>query len=287
MSSPQGATPDFVVAGHFVRDVTPSGWELGGTVTFAAAQAHCLGMRVGVVTRTAGDLELDRRVPYAQIVDGGCATSTSFENRYVEGERRQRVVSRGDALRAEDVPAAWRRAPIVLIGPVLGEAPPGMAGVFDAASLVGVSAQGWLRELDEEGHVRKTGWAGEPFWRGARVLFVSDEDLGGADGALEAWRAEVRVVVMTRARRGARVCAEGVWREIEAFPQEEVDPTGAGDTFATAFLIRLHETGRVAEAARFGGAAASLSVGGVGASAMPGRHEIEERMRAHPDIRLR
>jgi sugar/nucleoside kinase (ribokinase family) len=66
-----------------------------------------------------------------------------------------------------------------------------------------------------------------------------------------------------------------------------VDPTGAGDTFATAFLIRLHETGDVAEAARFGGAAASVSVGGVGAAAMPERAEIEQRMREHPEITLR
>jgi sugar/nucleoside kinase (ribokinase family) len=74
---------------------------------------------------------------------------------------------------------------------------------------------------------------------------------------------------------------------MDAFPEDEVDPTGAGDTFATAFLIRFHETGDPAEAARFGAAAASISVGGTGADAIATREEIVARMRAHPEVALR
>jgi sugar/nucleoside kinase (ribokinase family) len=55
----------------------------------------------------------------------------------------------------------------------------------------------------------------------------------------------------------------------------EVDPTGAGDVFAAAFLIRLHETGNNFEAARFASAAAALSLGGSGISAIAGRAQIE------------
>lgn len=275
-----------MVAGHVVRDVVAGGWELGGTATFAAVQAHRLGLRAGVVTRTAGDAELDRRLDFAEVVDAGSPVTTSFENVYQDGHRRQRVVARGAPLQASDVPEAWRRAPVALVGPVLGEAPPELAAVFEG-SLVGVSAQGWLRELDEEGNVRKTAWNGAPFWLGARVLFVSDEDLPDEDGQLERWAAEVPVVVMTRARRGARICEGGAWREMDAFPEVEVDPTGAGDTFATAFLIRLHESEDVAEAARFGAAAASLSVAAIGAASIPVRAEIERRMREHPEIGLR
>ena len=72
-----------------------------------------------------------------------------------------------------------------------------------------------------------------------------------------------------------------------SFPEDEIDPTGAGDTFATAFLIRLHETGDIEAAARFGAAAASLSVGGVAAAAIPTRDEIEQRMQRYPEVALR
>jgi sugar/nucleoside kinase (ribokinase family) len=220
-------------------------------------------------------------------VDAGSPSTTSFENQYRDGNRTQRVVSRGDPLRRDDVPPEWCDAAVVLIGPVFGEAPPDLADVFSERSLVGVSAQGWLRELDDAGNVRKCEWTGPPFWRDADVVFVSDEDLDGDETLLARWAAEAPVVVMTRSRRGALVCSGGAWQQIDAFPRDEVDPTGAGDTFATAFLIRLHETGDLAEATRFGAAAASVSVGGVGAAAIPDRSQIEAHMRAHPEIVLR
>ena len=95
------------------------------------------------------------------------------------------------------------------------------------------------------------------------------------------------MIAMTESDRGAQIYAEQAWRRIAAFPEDEVDPTGAGDTFATAFLIRLHETGDIAEAARFAAAAASLSIGGIGVEATPARAQIEERMRRNPEVALR
>jgi sugar/nucleoside kinase (ribokinase family) len=118
-------------------------------------------------------------------------------------------------------------------------------------------------------------------------LFVSDEDLADGANQLDRWTADVPIVAMTESWRGARVYSEDRWRRMDAFPEKEVDPTGAGDTFATAFLIRLHETGDVAEAARFGAAAASLSVGGVGSAAMPTRAEVAERLSRYPEVLLR
>jgi sugar/nucleoside kinase (ribokinase family) len=49
----------------------------------------------------------------------------------------------------------------------------------------------------------------------------------------------------------------------------------------------LHETGDVDQAARFGAAAASLSVSGIGASAIPSRAEVEDRLRRYPEVALR
>lgn len=279
--------PDFVVVGHAVRDIVPGGWQLGGTVTFAAVQAHRLGLSVGVVTRAAADLDLAAELPFAQVVQAPSPVTTSFENVYEHGHRRQKVRARAGDVLASDVPAAWRGAAIALIGPVFGEVAPSLASVFDDASLVGVSAQGWLRALDADGNVVRSHWNGAPFWHGADVVFVSDEDLDGGGDDLDLWTHGARIVAMTQSRHGAEVYADGAWRSMDAFPEMEVDPTGAGDTFATAFLIRLHETGDPGEAARFGAAAASVSVSGVGAAAMPNRAEVEARMREHPQISLR
>ncbi len=279
--------PDFVVVGHAVRDLAGDGWRLGGTVTFAAVQAHRLGLSVGIVTAAAADLDVQAELPFAQVVQHPSAATTCFENVYVAGQRRQSVRSRADAIPRDIVPDAWRAAPIVLLGPVLGEIAPDFGASFASAPLCGVSAQGWLRTVDSAGHVQHTAWAGEPFWRGCDVLFVSDEDLGDGGDALDRWTREVPAVAMTESWKGARLCTHGTWRRMDAFPEVEVDPTGAGDTFATALLVRLRETGDLLASARFGAAAASLSVSGVGVTSIPGREEIEARLRQYPEVALR
>ena len=64
------AAPDFVTVGHAVRDLHAGGWRLGGTISFAAVQAHRLGLSVGVVTRVGGDVDLAKHMPFATIAAG-------------------------------------------------------------------------------------------------------------------------------------------------------------------------------------------------------------------------
>ena len=279
------AAPQFVVVGHAVRDLLPGGWRLGGTVTFAAVQARRLGLRAGVVTRVGPELSLKQALPRIALAGRPADASTCFENVYEGGHRRQRVPQQAPLVEAEDVPAAWREAPIVLLGPVCGELPPGLGELFPG-SLVGVSAQGWLRRIDRSRRVRRTTWSGRPFWSGCGVLFVSDEDLGRHPEQSKRWTAEVPIVALTRYKHGARVHERGRWRAIAAFPAREVDPTGAGDVFAAAFLVRYHETGDTAEATRFASAAAACAVEGVGVERIAGRRKIEARMKEHPEIVL-
>jgi sugar/nucleoside kinase (ribokinase family) len=57
--------------------------------------------------------------------------------------------------------------------------------------------------------------------------------------------------------------------------------------FATAFLVRYHETEDAGESARFASAAAACCVEAPGSEGMAGREEIEARMEAHKEVRLR
>jgi 2-dehydro-3-deoxygluconokinase len=65
-------------------------------------------------------------------------------------------------------------------------------------------------------------------------------------------------------------------RRIAGFPVEAVDATGAGDTFAGAFLARRLAGDEVEDAARYANAAAALSTLGYGAVA-PIPREAEVR----------
>jgi hypothetical protein len=279
-------TPDFVVVGHVVRDLLADGWRLGGTAGFAAAQARKLGLDVGVVTRIGEDLALDELLPGVALAGRTARTTTTFENLYDGTRRRQRVPVQAEPLDESDVPAAWRSAPMALVGPVCGEVRFGPGDVFRGPH-VGLAAQGWLRRLDREGRVRRRAWSGPPFWSGCGMLFVSDEDLGRRRDQLGRWAAEVPIVAVTRERHGARVHDARGWRVIDAVPVRELDPTGAGDIFATAFMVRYHETGDVAQSTRFATAAAAWSVEAAGIEGVADRKEIEARMEEHPEVVLR
>ncbi len=276
--------PRFIAVGHVVQDLAPGGWRLGGTVTFAAVQAQRLGIDAGVVTVAEPSLDLPTLLDGIAIAgrDDGI---TQFENVYIDARRVQYVRGRADPITLDDIPLDWRRAPLALVGPVCGEAPASLAAALQC-ELVGVSAQGWLREVGPDGRVRKVVWRGEPFWRGSHLVVASDEDVEPDPSQVDRWAEEAPIVALTLARKGVRVHAGGVWLQMPAYVRDEVDPTGAGDVFATAFLIRYQETADVREAMRFASAAASLAVGAPGVEGIGGREEIQAVIRAHPEVEV-
>ena len=215
--------------------------------------ARNLGLRTAVLTSRGPDLPMHDLLPGIDVVVVPSAASTQMRNVYDDGRRTQTVPSVASRITAADVPDEWRAAGVVLLGPVAGEVDGEMVSLFPD-SLVGVGAQGWLREIGEGGKVRQVqhdAWDASTVVGSADALFLSDEDLAEEDysEALAGWAAQVPIVCFTRGDGGADVCVEGEWRRVAAFAAEAVDPTGAGDVFATAFLVRYGETKDAWEAA--------------------------------------
>ena len=63
-------------------------------------------------------------------------------------------------------------------------------------------------------------------------------------------------------------------------PATEVEPTGAGDVFAAAFLIRYNASGDPYEAAAYAAVAGALTVEADGIRGVPSRAALEARWRA-------
>lgn len=274
--------PDFVVAGHITEDVTASGRRLGGVPSYAAAVVAALGVSVGVVTRCAPSLDLSRLPNGVQVAGHNAACTTVMEHRHPNLAR-----SLATPITPDDVPFSWRRAPVALLGPVIGEIEPSLAAVFPAA-LIGATAQGWLRRVDEQGvisagHVEDLHTA--EFGGRITLFALSEEDLEGAP-LPHSWFDAFPIVIVTAAGRGLQIWHEHRWWTMPAFETREVDPTGAGDALTAAFLVRYSESGDVGEAARFGAAAASFVVEHAGIEAAAGRKAIERRLAESPGIRL-
>ena len=267
--------PDFLVIGHAAKDLTYAGYRPGGTVVYSALTARKLGRKVGVITSAGPDLHLGEVLEDIEVVCLASPVTTTFRNVYEEGGRRQYVHAVAERIGAGEVPPAWREAPIVLLGPIAGEIEEDMIDLF-APSLLGLAAQGWLRRWDKQGRVSPCEWVAAGNLLGSvDVLVVSEEDLGGEAQTLRRRLGDPRVAVVTEGVRGAKVFYQGARSDLPARKTTVLDPTGAGDVFAAAFLVRLAETDDPHEAARFANIAASLSVEKAGIASVPTRAQIE------------
>ncbi len=275
--------PEFLVVGHICQDVVPDGYRLGGTATYAAITAQRLGLQPGVVTRAAPETLRTDLLQGVAVHLLPSDVTTTFENRYQDGRRTQRIHAVAGSIGPEDVPSEWRGVPIVLLAPLAQEVHPGLARSFPGA-LLGVVPQGWMRAWDGTGHVQRVAWvSAEDVLPHVRAVVVSEEDVGGDVALVERWAAWVECLALTQGARGATLYWRGQARHMPPRAAREVDPTGAGDVFAAAFLIRLSETGDPVDAARFANAVASFSVEAPGPVGIPWRHEAEAWLAAHPD----
>jgi len=207
------------------------------------------------------------------------SATTRFVNEYDEdGTRRQVVTARADDVDMAPLPDAWRDPDALLLGSVANELYGVQATALDA-DCVGAIAQGYVRSIDEDGAVSVREWERPARdLQGVHVLFLSEHDLPSADARARELLRCVPIVALTRGWRGLTLLTRQGASEIPALPRPEVDPTGAGDVFAAAFLVRYHETGDPLDAAAFAACAASCAVEGVGVSSLGDRPEVLRRM---------
>ena len=262
--------PDFLAIGHIARDLVGDRAVPGGAVTYAAHTARALGLTAAIVT-SARPCDLEPMPGVAAHVVPSEATTT-FRNIYRGGRRIQTIEAVADPIGPGDVPAAWRDAPHVLIGPLAAEIDPGVARLFPG-SVVVAALQGWLRQWDSAGVVAPKPWDGRDVLPHVDAAVVSAEDTADP-GAIDRWAELAPVLIVTLGDRGARLHTRGAWHRIPPFPAHEIDPTGAGDVFAAAWAISLRESRDPLQAARFASAAASISVQGPTTSAIPTRPQI-------------
>jgi len=238
-----------------------------------------------VLTSAASDLDPSLLLPDIDVRLLPSKETTTFENIYGPEGRLQYVWARAGNIAASDVPPEFLAAKIVLLGPLLGEVEEDAARCFPR-SLLAICPQGWLRTVLPDGRVEQISprqWRPRLLLERSQALFASEEDLPPTEveETLARWAAQVPLLAFTRGVGGARLWSEGCWRQVPVIPAEEIDPTGAGDVFAAAFLSRYVETNDAWQAALFAAAAASISLEAPGTAAIPNRQQVEERLQAY------
>jgi sugar/nucleoside kinase (ribokinase family) len=91
------------------------------------------------------------------------------------------------------------------------------------------------------------------------------------------WAEQGKTVVLKMGTKGCRIYAGERVVEVPGFAVEEVDPTGAGDSFCAGFTAALLEGMPLEEAGRFANAAGALAVTKLGPmEGAPSRKQVEE-----------
>lgn len=269
---------DYLCIGHCCHDRVGERHVLGGTASYSGLVAQRLGLRTGILSSVGADFEFAEVFEKQGIAwwNKPAAETTVFENIYRGSERVQYLHRRAATLFAEDVPEACRDAAIVLFCPIAAEVDFSVMDVFPGA-LRGATIQGWLRRWDAAGRVSPVAMDWSRL-AGADVIIMSDADIRGFEDAVPLIADTVEVLVMTQGALGAQVWRRGEKHFFPAFPVTEVDATGAGDVFATAFLLKYAQTRDIASAAVFAHCAASFVVEGTGIDNLAMLDRIDRRV---------
>ncbi len=283
---------DILLIGHVTRDVIDnnpqSAYRLGGTVSFAAITALCLGRHPTIITRAAADTDLSELPNAVELHILPSAVTTTFANVYTEQGRIQYCYTPAPAITSADIPVALRQPRAVLLGPLVNEIGSDIAPLFLESTLVAAVPQGWMRRWDATGRVHSKPWQNaDAILSHLDVLVLSLEDIDYDLSRLDPFFEHLSMVVVTEYRDGSTLYqrdAQGRINEIKIPPRpaNEVDPTGAGDIFATAFMIRLQETNDPVQAARFANITASFGVEHEGVAGIPNREQVLAYMEEFP-----
>lgn len=254
-------TTSFLAVGHVTNDVIGGRTVAGGSALYGALTARAMGASARILTSAGPDWVGQTDVP---MTVRPSPRTTAFEHVYEGGSRRSWIRAVAAPL-DEEVDAD-----VVFLCPVADEVGR-RCFARGRARVVGAGLQGWLRGADARGEIVRRPL---PPLAGADVWFASTEDI---DSPPEL----PGILVWTAGEAGVHVRVDGRWHHVPAYPTTVVDPTGAGDVFAAAFLVAWSRGEPPLRAAAIGACAASIAVEGPGVTAIANLHGLEERLGAY------
>ncbi|MBI2051851.1 hypothetical protein HYT33_03770 [Candidatus Roizmanbacteria bacterium] len=301
---------NFFAVGHITNDLEPKD-HLGGGVAYSAVAAHRLGMDAHVVTKCPTNH------PYIQELEGlGVLVHrlptgnpdlqnniTSFRNFYDEHGNRKQIVSKiQEKITKEDLPQFPQipKDSIVLVAPVFGEVEYDLFPILSENRRLFITPQGYFRRKKSDGEVyhdlpESIGNFLNSLSHSAGLI-LSDEDLTFEGRFEESFLKEVRsispLVVLTKGERGQTIYqSQKEPQDIRVLPlsgDEIVDPTGAGDSSATAFIWHYETRQDAKEAGVFAALYAALKIMGIGGRehgipGLPTLEQVQNYISSHPE----
>ncbi len=299
---------DLIAIGNPVYDeittpyISTAGRVLSGCSTNAALTAKKLGVeKVGLIGSIGQDYrdlfikDLERfGIEDLQILDG--ASTGGFKLVYFEnGDRTLQVLGVAGEIRFEKLSSttikALKNAKFILLGPILNE-----IDVDFVRSLRKVcegklflDPQGIIRRIGSNNMIEHAFDLDEVREIISLVDFVKPnefeaEALTGLNNPSESAKLLAEwcgggVSIVTLGEKGSILSFKGGVFTIPPYKTFAYDPTGAGDSYAGAFITRLLSGASLIDAAYYASAASSIMVEYTGPDFKMSREEVEKRLR--------
>lgn len=269
---------EYQCIGHVCHDITPLGSILGGTASYASIVAQRLGMTTEVITSCGDDFLFDDvfRDRGILLKKQLSKETTKFQNIYRDGTREQFMHARADTIHS----SSWGPRPpelkAIQLCLIADEVDLELLATLPQDVIIAATIQGWLRSIDDD-HRVITKYPDLELFKYIQLAFMSDDDIREVPTLLDHLKEIVPIVVVTRGSKGADVYLRGQHYFYHAYPSQEIDPTGAGDVFSTAFIISYSHNPDIYRSCSFAHCAASLSIEGVGVGSIPTREAVFKR----------
>jgi sugar/nucleoside kinase (ribokinase family) len=233
------------LVGSITRDLAADGSGShacpGGVVHHGGLALARLGFRVRIVTRVcladADELLTPLRDEGAELCILPSERTTTYLNDYSGPIDRHELRETSDPIAPEDIPAAWRGADVIQLGPLHPrDLLPATAQSF--TGLVGIDLQGLFRATAGRAVTPSMGEL-RTFSARARVVQVSEAEIGPALAqqplalAQQLGRPEL---VVTRGARGATLVCDDRAHAVAATRANGAHLVGAGDVLLAAHL---------------------------------------------------
>jgi 1D-myo-inositol 3-kinase len=259
-----------LAVGHITHDRFGERTLPGGCAYYAARTWQALGARSRLAAVVGEDFACQDALAGLDTRIERRGRTTVFTNLYPDsGPRIQFVEALAPPVIPDEIPKEWRRPDVLFLGPVLNEVDIQSWKQAVDARLVAIGVQGYIRaageadEMDRKKVIPRLWSPGRAKLSGVDVACLSDEDLAGQGDLLQRLCKALPIVALTHERRGCDIIEAGKKTWVGIHPAREVDPTGAGDTFAAGLLFGLAQGRGSPEAARLGAACASIIIEGV------------------------
>jgi sugar/nucleoside kinase (ribokinase family) len=272
------SSPHYLAIGHVTEDVWRDGHSTpGGTAWFSSLAAQRLVPNVAVLTAAASTYNAADALPGIEAHIVPSPVTTQFENIYTPQGRTQYTRPSPVKLTSDLLTPELRGARIMHLAPVCDEVSVDFVTEVDDDVFIGVTPQGWLRRWDADGRVHAKPWAhAEAILARANATVISIDDVAGDWRTALRWAAmAAHVFVVTQSAAGCFLFLNGKPIHVPAPHVEEVEPTGAGDIFASSLYIALQRGDDPADACAFANCLAAQSVTRRGLDSLPTQDDID------------